>query len=442
MSNSMQQATAFVKQLAGLGPQDKEGTEEPAATPQGAIDEVPELNPPKKTKKVTAPKEAARKIATRLASKVPEDPPQPKKAQPIAQDGWEGLLMDVGQRISNGAHNPEERTEATSNDCAQNKQGWPGSESNPVLADEGPTPSGTHEAEPAQGALPAWKVQETLVRMAEKAMKAKENGDMALANRLYNIRASLGQAVPRASPAAAAPTLRRTVQAPLTIEGLQVPVPITSSTQVTNGIEELLPTSNAVPNGISHKRVKMVDIASSITRASAAAAKKSKGSNKDRVEDTGEAQGLAAPIDSEIVVETQDVTDPGIAPVDKDAGEELLFEEAVESMKVVPNVANTTTNPKSLLLEQALAAQLSGNADLADTFLKAIAVLNGGPATQSMKPGQPSQNVPNDQGGKKRARSGYKGSNWIEGYGEQRLSSNPLAINSGSGSGSNNLLNK
>ncbi|WAR61162.1 hypothetical protein PtB15_13B414 [Puccinia triticina] len=126
----------------------------------------------------------------------------------------------------------------------------------------------------------------------------------------------------------------------------------------------------------------MVDIASSITRASAAAAKKSKGSNKDRVEDTGEAQGLAAPIDGEIVVETQDVTDPGIAPVDKDAGEELLFEEAVESMKVVPNVANTTTNPKSLLLEQALAAQLSGNADLADTFLKAIAVLNGGPATQ------------------------------------------------------------
>ncbi|WAQ84094.1 hypothetical protein PtA15_4A545 [Puccinia triticina] len=74
----------------------------------------------------------------------------------------------------------------------------------------------------------------------------------------------------------------------------------------------------------------MVDIASSITRASAAAAKKSKGSNKDRVEDTGEAQGLAAPIDGEIV-ETQDVTDPGIAPVDKDAGEELLFEEAVES---------------------------------------------------------------------------------------------------------------
>ncbi|WAR61763.1 hypothetical protein PtB15_12B453 [Puccinia triticina] len=123
----MQQATAFVKQLAGIRPQDEEGTEDPAATPQGEIDEVPDLNPPKKTKKTTAPKEPTRKIATRSTSKVPEDPPQPKKAQQIELDGWERLLKDVGQRPSNRAHNPEERTEAASNDRAQNKRGWPGS---------------------------------------------------------------------------------------------------------------------------------------------------------------------------------------------------------------------------------------------------------------------------------------------------------------------------
>ncbi|WAQ90448.1 hypothetical protein PtA15_12A437 [Puccinia triticina] len=227
----MQQATAFVKQLAGIRPQDEEGTEDPAATPQGEIDEVPDLNPPKKTKKTTAPKEPTRKIATRSTSKVPEDPPQPKKAQQIELDGWERLLKDVGQRPSNRAHNPEERTEAASNDRAQNKRGWPGSESNPVLADEGPTPSGTQEAAPAQGALPAWKIQETLVRMAERAMKAEENGDMALANRLYDIGAGLGQAVPRSSPTVAAPTVRGTVQAPVTIEGLRVPIPINNGRQ-------------------------------------------------------------------------------------------------------------------------------------------------------------------------------------------------------------------
>ncbi|WAR58244.1 hypothetical protein PtB15_5B477 [Puccinia triticina] len=113
-------------------------------------------------------------------------------------------------------------------------------------------------------------------------------------------------------------------------------------------------------------------------------------------------QGSSVQAVEEGVVETQTVTNPGIAPVDKDVGKELLFEEAVESfnpkakesavskepdfiefMKAVPNVGNPSTDPKSLLLEQALAAQLSGNAKLANTFLKAIAVLAG---TSVVKP--------------------------------------------------------
>ncbi|WAQ92697.1 hypothetical protein PtA15_17A179 [Puccinia triticina] len=78
MSNSMQQATAFVKQLAGLQQQREEGTEDPAATPKEEADEV-----------------------------------------------REGLLMDLGQPQGKGATNPEEKTDNTSNIRAQNKRGWP-----------------------------------------------------------------------------------------------------------------------------------------------------------------------------------------------------------------------------------------------------------------------------------------------------------------------------
>ncbi|WAQ82380.1 hypothetical protein PtA15_2A697 [Puccinia triticina] len=75
----------------------------------------------------------------------------------------------------------------------------------------------------------------------------------------------------------------------------------------------------------------IVPTAPTATRAATAAAKKSKGSanSKERVEGAG--AGPLGPQTEDDIVETQDNTNPGIAPVDKDAGEELIFEEAVES---------------------------------------------------------------------------------------------------------------
>ncbi|OAV86514.1 hypothetical protein PTTG_10336 [Puccinia triticina 1-1 BBBD Race 1] len=220
----------------------EEGTEDPAATPQEEVDEVPDLNPPKKNKKGAVAKEATRKIATMSTSKVPDNPPQPREAHPIAQDGWEGLLMDLGQPHGKGANNPEERTDTTSNTRAQNKRGWPGS------ADDGPAPSGTQGATPAQEAFRAWKVQDTLIKTAERAMKAKAEGDMTMANRLYDIGAGLGRALPRANPATAIPTGAGTVHSPLIIEGLRVPVPITGNTQITEKIEVVQPMGKAKPS--------------------------------------------------------------------------------------------------------------------------------------------------------------------------------------------------
>ncbi|WAR53604.1 hypothetical protein PtB15_3B112 [Puccinia triticina] len=142
----------------------------------------------------------------------------------------------------------------------------------------------------------------------------------------------------------------------------------------------------------------------------------------------------------------------------------------IEFMKAVPDVGKTPIDPISVLLEQALAAQVLGNTVMANVFLKAIRELdpkkqqkvgvasvepeeeandgasNNHPITQGKQLNlnnhsnqfAKSQQSTNDnhlsQESKKRARSGYKGSHWVDGYNERRSNSNPPA----SGSGSNN----
>ncbi|WAQ90288.1 hypothetical protein PtA15_12A276 [Puccinia triticina] len=222
MSNSMQQATAFVKQLAGIQPQREEGTEDPAATPQEEVDEVPDLNPPKKIKKGAVAKEATRKIATRSTSKVPEDPPQPREAHPIAHqsketDRWEELLGGNGRPGDKRAHIPEEITDVSWNERGQNKKARPGSASNPLDT----------EAEPvvALEAIPARKAQEMLVAMVERAMKAESEGNQAMATRFYDISAGLGRAMSKPAPATPSLNQNQEVPPPLIIQGLKVPIP-------------------------------------------------------------------------------------------------------------------------------------------------------------------------------------------------------------------------
>ncbi|WAQ82765.1 hypothetical protein PtA15_3A129 [Puccinia triticina] len=101
----------------------------------------------------------------------------------------------------------------------------------------------------------------------------------------------------------------------------------------------------------------------------------------------------------------------------------------IEFMKAVPDVGKTPIDPISVLLEQALAAQVLGNTVMANVFLKAIRELD--PKKQQK---QSTNDNHSSQESKKRARSGYKGSHWVDGYNERRSNSNPPA----SGSGSNN----
>ncbi|WAR62381.1 hypothetical protein PtB15_14B476 [Puccinia triticina] len=218
--------------MAGIQPQQGASTEEPPEAAEEAVDEVPDLNPPKKTKKGAGQKEASRKIATRSTSKVPEEPNQPLAAQPSERDGWEELLMDVGIQTGKGAYKPEEQSDITTNDQTSKKRGRPGSASNPVVADEEATRSRT------QGAVPAWKIQETLVTMVERAMKAEADGDMALAGRLYDIGAGLGRAVPTKTQAVADRDERSTKQPYPAVPGLKVPVPVTKGNDSANCYKE------------------------------------------------------------------------------------------------------------------------------------------------------------------------------------------------------------
>ncbi|OAV97274.1 hypothetical protein PTTG_05904 [Puccinia triticina 1-1 BBBD Race 1] len=84
--------------------------------------------------------------------------------------------------------------------------------------------------------------------MAERAMKAEEDGDMAMANRLYNIGAGLGRAVLRANPATAVPSGAGTANSPLIIEGLRVTVPITGNNQITKEIKVVQPLDKTKPS--------------------------------------------------------------------------------------------------------------------------------------------------------------------------------------------------
>ncbi|WAQ86619.1 hypothetical protein PtA15_7A345 [Puccinia triticina] len=153
MANLMQQTTNLVKQLSGIQTQRESETEQPPTTASENPDEVPDLNPPKKNKKGSVPKEATRQIAMGSTSRIPEEPPLKSRDQPRETDGWEELLGGNGrpgnkrgkrsgtnmrnQRKSRGtkqrlalllsAHIPEEIADVLSNERGQNKRARPGS---------------------------------------------------------------------------------------------------------------------------------------------------------------------------------------------------------------------------------------------------------------------------------------------------------------------------
>ncbi|WAQ87002.1 hypothetical protein PtA15_7A731 [Puccinia triticina] len=224
MASSIKQATAIVKRIAGIETQSEVGTEDPRVALQEEEDEVPDLNPPKKGKKGSTVKEAPRKITTRSASKAPEDALQQRNERNEKE-------TEQGYAIPLSAANPEGTTDTPPIDQGRKKRDRPGPVLNPVKT----------EAVPAEltaaDAVPPWKIQQTLVAMVERAMKAEAEGNSVMASRLYDIGAGLGRALPRTAQSSASPAQPQKPRALVPIPGLKVPVPPPNEIDLTDELE-------------------------------------------------------------------------------------------------------------------------------------------------------------------------------------------------------------